>query len=578
MRPSTSHIHARFAIASLLICAGVAVLAVLAGRNLTVDAQERAAASAAAHTVAEPLQAALLAEDGERDLGARLDDVVSPLLGGAVTGVRVSARDGVPLYARGIVPQRDGSGGEDIAWSRFETADGEMFVSRTMAGGFVVEVVQDARPIDERIANEQRTLVATTAVAALLLYVALQGAFWFVARGIVRDHARLLRLYHAGAELRSSLDLHDVLTRLVRDVTTTAKGQYGLVALFEAETGDILLRTTYEATSGATTDEQRVVEEWFLRRCIITNTAIMTAQATSAYEHVFGPGFCADGQVHVLCVPMSLRERVVGVVAALRPATSRRSGFAADDVRQAVDLAAQSAMAIEQAQLFAKVRSYANEVEVSYDSTLKALMAALDAKDEVTEGHCERVAKLTVQLARQMGVKEPALVDIERGALLHDVGKIGVPDAVLRKPDALDDGEWEAMRRHPLLAGVMISKVGFLEGATPILLYHHERYDGEGYPFRLSREQIPLEARIFSVVDAYDAMTSDRPYRPAMTHEAALAELRANSGTQFDPQVVVAFEDMMERRPELRMRAGGRREGAHERDDDERHYQHDHVA
>ena len=102
--------------------------------------------------------------------------------------------------------------------------------------------------------------------------------------------------------------------------------------------------------------------------------------------------------------------------------------------------------------------------------------------------------------------------------LLHDVGKIGVPDAVLKKPAALDDMEWEAIRKHPLLAGMMISKVSFLEGATPILLYHHERYDGTGYPFGLMSDRIPMEARLFSVVDAYDAMTSNRPYRDAMPH------------------------------------------------------------
>jgi HD-GYP domain-containing protein (c-di-GMP phosphodiesterase class II) len=197
------------------------------------------------------------------------------------------------------------------------------------------------------------------------------------------------------------------------------------------------------------------------------------------------------------------------------------------------------------------VRAYAKEVELSYDSTLKAMMAALEAKDEVAEGHSERVARMTVQLARQMGVADNVLVDMERGALLHDVGKIGVPDAVLKKPAALNDMEWEAMRKHPLLAGMMISKVAFLEGATPILLYHHERYDGGGYPFGLVADKIPQDARIFSVIDAYDAMTSERPYRDAMTHEKAMAEVAAGSGTQFDPGVVAAFTRLMTTHPEL---------------------------
>jgi HD-GYP domain-containing protein (c-di-GMP phosphodiesterase class II) len=174
-------------------------------------------------------------------------------------------------------------------------------------------------------------------------------------------------------------------------------------------------------------------------------------------------------------------------------------------------------------------------------------MAALDTKDAATEGHSERVARLTLAVAREMGLPEERMLDIERGALLHDVGKIGVPDSILRKPKSLNKMEWEAMQKHPLLAGLMVSKVGFLEGAMPILLYHHERYDGSGYPFRLAGDKIPLEARIFAVVDAYDALTSDRPYRQATSPQEALAEIKANAATQFDPQVVESFAAVLTR-------------------------------
>jgi len=215
-------------------------------------------------------------------------------------------------------------------------------------------------------------------------------------------------------------------------------------------------------------------------------------------------------------------------------------------------VAAQAAMAVEQALLFSKVRRYAEEVELSYDSTLKVLMAALDTKDPTTSGHSERVTRLTVELAKEMGVPRERLIDIERGALLHDVGEIGVPDEVLRKPASLDNAEWEAVQKHPLLAGLMVSKVDFLEGALPILLYHHERYDGSGYPFGLDGKAIPIEARIFGVVDAYDAMTSDRPYRHAMPHALAMREIQAQAGIQFDPEVVEAFLRVIERfRPQL---------------------------
>jgi HD-GYP domain-containing protein (c-di-GMP phosphodiesterase class II) len=193
-------------------------------------------------------------------------------------------------------------------------------------------------------------------------------------------------------------------------------------------------------------------------------------------------------------------------------------------------------------------------------------MAALDAKDEVTEGRPDRVSMLTVELARLLGMPEENMVHLERGALLHDVGKIGVPDAILRKPEALNEREWEAVRKHPLMAGLMVSKIGFLEPALPILLYHHERYDGSGYPFGLTGDTIPIEARIFSVVDAYDAMTSDRPgARP--WHFDAIAEVRANSGTQFDPDVVAAFQHLIATHPEMREHAGRRVLGTHDIED-----------
>ncbi|PYQ13743.1 MAG: two-component system response regulator [Acidobacteria bacterium] len=180
-------------------------------------------------------------------------------------------------------------------------------------------------------------------------------------------------------------------------------------------------------------------------------------------------------------------------------------------------------------------------LQVSYETTLEALAAALDTRDTETQGHSVRVSDYTVVIARRMGVEDPELTEIRRGALLHDVGKIGISDAVLRKPGKLSPEEWIEMRKHPEIGYRILSGIKFLEKSLPIVIAHQERYDGSGYPRGLKGEEIPLGARIFAVVDTLDAMTSDRPYRRALSYETARQEIIRNSGIQFDPSVVEVF-------------------------------------
>jgi response regulator RpfG family c-di-GMP phosphodiesterase len=181
------------------------------------------------------------------------------------------------------------------------------------------------------------------------------------------------------------------------------------------------------------------------------------------------------------------------------------------------------------------------KLDASYRTTLEALATALDARDAETLGHSARVAAYTVAVGRRMGLSEEGLTDLYRGALLHDVGKIGIRDAILLKPGKLTSEEWREMRKHPEIGARMLQGIAFLENAIPIVLCHQERYDGKGYPQRLKGEAIPLGARIFAVVDTLDAMTSDRPYRRALPYERARREILRFSGTQFDPAVVEVF-------------------------------------
>ncbi|HUG05343.1 MAG TPA: HD-GYP domain-containing protein [Candidatus Limnocylindria bacterium] len=179
--------------------------------------------------------------------------------------------------------------------------------------------------------------------------------------------------------------------------------------------------------------------------------------------------------------------------------------------------------------------------ERTYDATLTALTSALDFRDNETGGHSDRVVGYMELLLEQMNIGGAELATLRRGALLHDVGKIGVPDSVLRKPTALSESEWAVMKRHPEFGAQIIAGIPFLEEVARIVRHHHERWDGMGYPDGLRGEHIPLGARIFAVGDSFDAMTSDRPYRRALLIDAAREEIRRCGGTQFDPAVVTAF-------------------------------------
>ncbi len=180
-------------------------------------------------------------------------------------------------------------------------------------------------------------------------------------------------------------------------------------------------------------------------------------------------------------------------------------------------------------------------LEGAYRATLKALVTALETRDSETHGHSERVVNFSLRLGREMGLGEEQLLSLEFGSLLHDIGKIGVPDAILRKPAPLTEPEWYEMRKHPLHGEQILGGIEFLEGAARVVAQHHERWDGTGYPLGLKGEKIDLNARIFAVADAFDAITSDRVYRRGKPYDAAARELESWAGRQFDPSVVEAF-------------------------------------
>jgi PAS domain S-box-containing protein len=180
-------------------------------------------------------------------------------------------------------------------------------------------------------------------------------------------------------------------------------------------------------------------------------------------------------------------------------------------------------------------------LQEAYERTIEGWVRALDLRDRETEGHTQRVTELTLKVAARLGFKEEELVHIKRGALLHDMGKMAIPDDILQKPGPLNETEWEKMRRHPIYAYEMLSPITYLHSALEIPYHHHERWDGSGYPRALIGEEIPLAARMFAIVDVWDALCSDRPYRKKLPRDEVVTYLRENAGTLFDPKLVDIF-------------------------------------
>jgi PAS domain S-box-containing protein len=181
------------------------------------------------------------------------------------------------------------------------------------------------------------------------------------------------------------------------------------------------------------------------------------------------------------------------------------------------------------------------DLQEAYDKTIEGWVLALDLRDRETEGHTQRVTEMTVKLAHLLGYNDEEVVHIRRGALLHDMGKMGIPDEILQKPGPLTDDEWEIMRRHPQYAHQMLSNINYLKDAITIPYYHHERWDGSGYPHKLKGKDIPLHARLFAVVDVWDALSSDRPYRKRIPHQEVVSYLKKEAGRLFDPEIVGKF-------------------------------------
>jgi len=325
---------------------------------------------------------------------------------------------------------------------------------------------------------------------------------------------RLAAIYEANQVISSERDLEKVFGRILEQIFELIPAETGVIMLDDPASGKLTVRHHKSKTLGEITVSMQIVRRAF-ERGEAAGASIMAQNITSA-----------------MCTPLIHQGERLGVIYV--DARGFKSAFTQSDLELLVAFSGPAAIAIKNAQ-------YVDELERKNKDTVTVLANAIEARDHYTIGHTLRVTNFAIEMARAMGWDEERLKDVQLGGVLHDVGKLAVNDAILGKREPLTDQEYEKMKVHPERGASLMQDSEFLMPLIPYALYHHERFDGKGYPFKLSGEQIPIEGRLIAVADAFDAMTSNRPYRKGLDPEVAIAEIQKGAGSQFDPACVEAL-------------------------------------
>lgn len=345
-------------------------------------------------------------------------------------------------------------------------------------------------------------------------------------------------LVRIGSTINSSLGLKRVLSEVMDSLVRLMRAERGFLMLCEPD-GNLKVHMARGLDHVDLDEDQFAVSKTVVNRVVETGKLVLTtnAQEDPRFEAQFS--VAAYHLLSILCVPLNIKNKLIGVIYVDNRA--HIGVFQQENFDLITAFANQAAIAIHNAQLFDELQASKGELEIAYQATLEGWVRALDLRDKETEGHTKRVTALTQTLARGMGLGEDEIVHITRGALLHDIGKMAIPDGILLKPGKLTDDERMLIQKHPQYAYEMLSPIKFLHPALDIPYCHHEKWDGSGYPRGLKGEEIPFAARIFAIVDVWDALVSDRPYRKGIHPSEVKQSIRELSGTQFDPRIVDAF-------------------------------------
>ena len=360
--------------------------------------------------------------------------------------------------------------------------------------------------------------------------------------------SQLGALMGVGRTINSSLGLDRVLEEVMDTLITLMRAERGFLMLRESN-GELLVSMARGIAHNNVDEEILKVSNTIMRKVAASGESILTTNAQQDPRFENQVSVAAYQLRSILCAPLKIKNDLIGVIYVDNRAHA--GIFRESDLALINAFADQAAVAIDNARLFENLKrsnfqlEAANlELQIAYEATLNGWVRALDMRDKETEGHTQRVTILTQKLARCMGVDDDDMVHVTRGALLHDIGKMAIPDGILLKPGPLTDDERKLIQKHPVYAYEMLSPIEFLRSAIDIPYCHHEKWDGTGYPRGLKGEDIPFAARIFPVIDVWDALTSDRPYRKGLPQDVVLEHIQADSGKHFDPRVVNAFMEM----------------------------------
>jgi HD-GYP domain-containing protein (c-di-GMP phosphodiesterase class II) len=352
---------------------------------------------------------------------------------------------------------------------------------------------------------------------------------------------RLTALRDVDTAIASSMDLRVTLNILMDNAASQLRADAMSILIYNNNL-QILETVAALGFQGSLTRRQYRIGEGLAGRIAITRQPLHIKTLHQAHEYSRFLWLADEKFVSYIGYPLIGKGQIKGVLEAYF-----RSPFAPDNdwLEFMQTMAGQAAIAIDNAELFENLQRSNQELSLAYDTTLEGWGKALELRDKETQGHTRRVAELTVGLARRMNISDSEITHIHRGVLLHDIGKMGVPDQILHKTGPLDESEWELMRKHPQYAYDLLYPIAYLRPALDIPYCHHEKWDGTGYPRGLKGEEIPLAARIFAIVDVWDALLSDRPYRKTWTKKETIEYILRESGTRFDPKIVKIFLEMM---------------------------------